>query len=74
MAITTKELIETWHSDATVDEIAANYEVSRHHLHNAWRRLKMHGQLPQGPRGKHLATPSVTFDDPLLEALKDGKR
>ena len=86
MAITTKELIETWHSDARVDEIAVNYQVSRNAILAAWRQLKINGELPAGDRPRNRQSfllrgenhsdgrPSVVYDDPLLEALKAGKR
>ena len=84
--LTMKELIQLWHSDSSVDEIASAYKISRNEILVAWRRLKVVGELPTGDRprsrqsfilrGDSLADgrPSIASDDPLLDALKAGKR
>ena len=84
--LTMRELVKLWHSDASVDEIARAYDMPRAEILVAWRRLKAAGELPAGDRprsrqsflnrGENHADgrPSVLFDDPLLEALKAGKR
>ena len=84
--LTVKELIQLWHSDALVDEIASLYDTPRNEILEAWRQLKLAGELPAGDRPRSRQSfinrgdnvsdgrPSLVFDDALLDALKAGKR
>ena len=82
----TVELMALWHGDDTVDEIATGLAIERNLVLKIWRQLKTAGLLPAGDRprsrqsvlhrGENQADgrPSLIFDDPLLTALKEGKR
>ena len=82
----TQELITRWHGLDSVDEIAAILDIHRNIVLGTWRQMKANGTLPKGDRprsrqsflnrGENLADgrPSVIFEDPLLDALKAGKR
>ena len=81
----TKELIARWHGNDSVDTIAAELGIKRNIVLNAWREFKANGTLPKGDRPRSRQSfllrgenntdgrPSV-HNDPLLNALKAGKR
>ena len=82
----TEQLLVCWHGNDSVDTIAAALGIPRNVVLKTWRQFKANGTLPKGDRprsrqsfllrGESLADgrPSVVLDDPLLQALKEGKR
>lgn len=81
------QLILEWFSLRSAVEIGAQYGVPARKVISAWRRLKAAGVLPHGDRPRRNDTkfhnpvdggqdgrPSVGLDDPLLNALEQGKR
>jgi hypothetical protein len=48
--MTEKELIELWHSDLLIKDIAAKFGVQPNEISLAWRKLKERDLLPRGDR------------------------
>ena len=83
----TQELLARWHGNDSVDTIAADLNIARNVVLNAWREFKATGMLPKGDRPRSRQSfmlrgenhsdgrPAIDRDyDPLLAALKEGKR
>jgi hypothetical protein len=78
------ELIKYWHGHQRLNEIAAELGIEAKQLSSAWKALKRRGKLPLGDRprhGRHVmdqpaenGRPDVGRNDPLLDALRGGKR